>query len=89
MMGMWLFASATGNYAAGLIARATGGGEKTIGWWMIQKSENSEISFTTYNIIQKNGFIDVYSNVGFIACACGILLILITPLLKKLLHGSN
>ena len=89
MMGMWLFASATGNYAAGLIAKATGGGEKTIGWWMMKKSENSEISFTTFNIIQKNGFIDVYFNVGLIACACGIFLILVTPALKKLLHGSN
>ena len=76
MMGMWFFASAAGNYVAGLIARAT-------------SSENSGVSGEVYNLAQKQSFIDVYTDVGLMAIGCGLLLALITPLLKKLMHGSS
>jgi Dipeptide/tripeptide permease len=75
-MGMWFFASAAGNYVAGLIARATA-------------SESSGESSDVFNLAQKNSFMDVYTDVGLIAIGCGILLAIITPLLKKLMHGSN
>ena len=74
--GMWFFASAAGNYVAGLIARAT-------------SSESSSVSGEVYNLAQKQSFIDVYTDVGLMAIGCGIVLALITPLLKKLMHGSS
>ena len=76
MMGMWFFASAAGNYVAGLIARAT-------------SSESSGVSGELYNLAQKQSFIDVYTDVGLMAIGCGVVLALITPLLKKLMHGSS
>ena len=76
MMGMWFFASAAGNYVAGLIATATA-------------SESSETSSDVFNLAQKQSFMDVYTDVGWIAIFCGIFLALITPLLKKLMHGTN
>ncbi len=76
MMGMWFFASAAGNYVAGLIARAT-------------SSESSGVSGEVYNLAQKQSFIDVYTDVGLMAIVCGIILALITPLLRKLMHGSS
>ncbi len=76
MMGMWFFASAAGNYVAGLIARATSAG-------------SSEASSDFFNLAQKQSFMDVYTDVGWMAIFCGIFLALITPLLKKLMHGSN
>tara|TARA_B100000575_G_scaffold283899_1_gene277265 strand:- start:6198 stop:7682 length:1485 start_codon:yes stop_codon:yes gene_type:complete len=76
MMGMWFFASAAGNYVAGLIARATA-------------SESSTKSSEIFSIIQKNSFVEVYTDVGLIAIGCGILLALITPILKKLSHGAS
>ncbi len=76
MMGMWFFASAAGNYVAGLIARATASG-------------SSETSSDVFNLAQKQSFMDVYTDVGWIAIFCGIFLALITPLLKKLMHGTN
>tara|TARA_B100001079_G_scaffold121108_1_gene104013 strand:+ start:1387 stop:2862 length:1476 start_codon:yes stop_codon:yes gene_type:complete len=76
MMGMWFFASAAGNYVAGLIARATSSG-------------SSETSSDVFNLAQKQSFMDVYTDVGWMAIFCGIFLALITPLLKKLMHGSN
>ncbi len=76
MMGMWFFASAAGNYVAGLIARATA-------------SESSEVSNDIFNLAQKHSFMDVYTDVGLIAIACGIFLALLTPILKKLMHGTS
>jgi POT family proton-dependent oligopeptide transporter len=76
MMGMWFCASAAGNFVAGLIARATA-------------SDGIEGASTVFSIEQKSAFIDVYTNVGLIALAVGIVLALASPLLKKGMHGIN
>ena len=76
MMGMWFFASAAGNYVAGLIARATASGTS---------GEAGDV----FNLAQKQAFMDVYTDVGLIAIGCGIFFAIITPLLKKLMQGAN
>jgi len=76
MMGMWFFASAAGNYVAGLIARATA-------------SESSGVSNDVFDLTQKQSFMDVYTDVGLMAIGCGIFLAILTPILKKLMHGAN
>ena len=76
MMGMWFFASAAGNYVAGLIARATA-------------SDSSGVSNDVFDLTQKQSFMDVYTDVGLMAIGCGIFLVILTPILKKLMHGAN
>ena len=76
MMGMWFFASAAGNYVAGLIARATA-------------SDSSGVSNDVFDLTQKQSFMDVYTDVGLMAIGCGILLAILTPFLKKLMHGAS
>ena len=68
IMGTWFFASATGNFAAGLIAAATGA-----------ESASGEAA-------GKETVLDVYSTVGWVAIAVGIGVIVISPLIKKLMH---
>ena len=88
MMGMWFFASAAGNYVAGLIAKGTAGDPVML----IAEKIYLQVMFLPENqftIIQKNGFIDVYTDVGLIAIGCGIFLAVLTPVLKKLMHGAN
>jgi POT family proton-dependent oligopeptide transporter len=75
MMGMWFFASAAGNFVAGLIARATASDEIGGG--------------SSFDLLQKSAFMDVYTNVGLIALVFGIVLALISPLLKRGMHGIN
>ena len=75
MMGMWFFASAAGNFVAGLIARATASEEIGGG--------------SAFDIVQKSAFMDVYTNVGLIALVFGIVLALASPLMKKGMHGIN
>jgi len=76
MMGMWFFASAAGNYVAGLIARAT-------------SSNSMSATNETFDLVQKASFVEVYTNVGLMAVGCGIVLALITPILKRLMHGAS
>ena len=76
MMGMWFFASAAGNYVAGLIARATA-------------SESSGVSNDVFDLTQKQSFMDVYTDVGLMAIGCGIFLAILNPILKKLMHGAS
>jgi POT family proton-dependent oligopeptide transporter len=68
IMGTWFFASATGNFAAGLIAEATG-------------SENASGEGAAKELV-----LSVYSQIGWIAVAVGVGVILISPLIKKLMH---
>ena len=88
MMGMWFFASAAGNYVASLIAKGTAGDPVML----ISEKIYLQVMFLpgdTFTINQKNGFMDVYTDVGLIAIGCGIFLAIITPLLRKLMHGAS
>ncbi|MGQ3099769.1 peptide MFS transporter [Sphingopyxis solisilvae] len=68
IMGTWFFASATGNFAAGLIAAATG-------------SERASGEGAGKTLV-----LDVYQTIGLWAIGFGVLVILVSPLIKKLMH---
>ncbi|WP_207949553.1 peptide MFS transporter [Luteimonas aestuarii] len=68
IMGCWFFASATGNFVAGLIAAATG-------------SEAASGEDAAQQVV-----LDVYSTVGWVAVAVGVGFILVSPLIRKLMH---
>src|SRR5690606_18400401 len=68
IMGTWFFASATGNFVAGLIAAATGAGAAS--------GEGAA----------KETVLAVYTQIGWIAVGVGIGVILISPLIRKLMH---
>ena len=69
IMGVWFFASATGNFAAGLISAATGAGEL--------QGESAGA---------KEVVLGVYSTVGWIAVGVGVFMLLVSPLVKRLMH---
>lgn len=68
IMGTWFFASATGNFAAGLIAAATG-------------SEAASGEGANKVVV-----LDVYSTIGWIAIGFGVVVLVISPLIRKLMH---
>ena len=74
MMGIWFFASAAGNFVAGLIARAT-------------SADGINVANDTFSIDQKAAFMDVYYNVGIFAVIIGVFVLLISPLMIKRMHG--
>jgi POT family proton-dependent oligopeptide transporter len=69
IMGTWFFASATGNFAAGLIAAATGAG----------KLEGKAAA-------AKEVVLSVYTTVGWVAVAVGVGVVLVSPLVRRLMH---
>ncbi len=68
IMGTWFFASATGNFVAGLIAAATG-----------SEAASGEGA-------GKETVLAVYSQIGWISVGVGVAVIVISPLVKKLMH---
>ena len=68
IMGTWFFASATGNFVAGLIAAATG-------------SERASGEAAGKQVV-----LDVYNQIGWIAVGVGVFVLVISPLVKKLMH---
>ena len=68
IMGTWFFASATGNFVAGLIAAATG-----------SEAASGEGA-------AKETVLAVYSQIGWITVGVGVAVIVISPLIKKLMH---
>jgi POT family proton-dependent oligopeptide transporter len=72
-MGAWFLYSGLGNYLAGVIAATTGA--ETIGGQL------------TNVAAAKATYISVYSQVGYIAMGVALLMLLISPLINKLMHG--
>lgn len=68
IMGTWFFASATGNFVAGLIAAATG-----------SEAASGEGA-------AKETVLAVYSQIGWITVGVGVAVIVISPLIKRLMH---
>jgi len=68
IMGTWFFASATGNFAAGLIAAAAG-------------AEGLEGETAGKEVV-----LGVYSTVGWYAIGIGVAVLVVSPLIKKLMH---
>jgi len=68
IMGTWFFASATGNFAAGLIAAATGA-EEAAGQGAAKET-----------------VLDVYTTVGWVAVGAGVGILVISPLIRRLMH---
>jgi proton-dependent oligopeptide transporter, POT family len=71
-MGAWFLYSGLSNYLAGVIARGTGA--ETIGGQL------------TDVVAAKATYVTVYSNVGYVAMAIGVVMLLISPIIKKLMH---
>ena len=74
-MGAWFLYSGLSNFLAGIIARTTGA--ETIGGQM------------TNVAAAKAGYIDVYSQVGYIAIGISVLMLLISPVITKMMHGAD
>ncbi len=68
IMGTWFFASATGNFVAGLIAGATGS----------DKAGGEDVG--------REVVMSVYSQIGWVAVGVGVAVVIISPLIKKLMH---
>ncbi|WP_299520057.1 peptide MFS transporter [Winogradskyella sp.] len=77
LMGAWFLSFAGSNYVAGsVLAPLTGtGGE----------SGEAEVTLTISESLDL--YVDVFTQFGYIALVCGGVIVLLSPLLNKLMHG--
>ena len=71
MMGTWFLASAYGQYGAGLIGAALAKGDDT-----------GENLTNAQKLVQ---YTDGYQSIGWIAIAAGVVLIVFSPIMKKMM----
>lgn len=74
-MGAWFLYSGLSNYLAGVIARTTGA--ETLGGQLTDAAA------------AKAGYIDVYTNVGYVAMGIAVAMLLISPIIKKWMHDED
>jgi POT family proton-dependent oligopeptide transporter len=74
-MGAWFLYSGLSNFLAGVIARATGA--ETIGGQM------------TNVAVAKAGYVEVYSQVGFIAIGIALVMLVVSPAVSKMMRGAD
>ena len=78
IMGTWFFAAAAGSYVAGKIAEASGSESL--------KSGGEIKAGTPEAIAYIENVNSVYTTIGWVAVGVGVVLILLAPLIKKLMH---
>lgn len=74
VMGTWFLFTSLGNYVSGVIGKIAGG-----------ESESIEDSA----LLDMVATIDVFNNVGYLAIGVGVVLLLLTPWLRKGMHGVH
>jgi len=74
-MGAWFLYSGLSNYLSGVIAAATGA--ETIGGQL------------TDAVAAKATYVEVYSQVGYIALGVALLMLVIAPGIRKMMHGAE
>jgi len=74
-MGAWFLYSGLSNYMAGIIASTTGA--ETIGGQLAD------------TVAAKATYVSVYSQVGYIAMAIALLMLCISPLIRRMMHGAD
>jgi POT family proton-dependent oligopeptide transporter len=74
-MGAWFLYSGLSNYLSGVIAAATGA--ETIGGQL------------TDAVAAKATYVEVYSQVGYIALGVALVMLVISPGIRKMMHGAE
>ena len=74
-MGAWFLYSGLGNYLSGVIAQTTGA--ETIGGQLIDV------------VAAKATYADVYTQVGYLSLAVAVVMLALSPLIRKMMHGAD
>jgi POT family proton-dependent oligopeptide transporter len=75
MMGVWFLSISCAQYFAGVVAQIAS--VQTVGG----EVTNLQVSMNTY--------VGVFSTIGWVALGIGVFLLVISPLIKKLMHGVS
>ena len=91
MMGVWFLSSTFAHYISGILAKLTTTGSSAesnwlsnLGNWFMGNPDVSSESVAT--LMQYNS---IYAQIGFVTIFISIFVMLISPFIKKLMHGVH
>ena len=99
LMGAWFLSFSGSNFLAGQLARLTGSSQSTVetaisadtvavGTETVAANTQTVVNGTIPAALESlTRYIDVYSSFGLIAVATGLLVLILSPRLNKLMHG--
>ncbi len=97
VFGAWFLSSALGHVFAGIIATMTKAvdtsleaGQNAINHGLIKASELSQKSPEVISAMDNlAGYVDVFWQIGIFAVGLGVLLLMLSPIIKKWMHGIH
>ena len=92
MMGVWFLSSTFAHYISGMIAKLTTSGNENIesNWlsdlsnWFMGNPDTSNEAIAT--LLQYNS---IYAQIGFVTIFISLFVVIISPFIKKLMHGIH
>lgn len=92
MMGVWFLSSTFAHYISGMIAKLTTSGNENIesNWlsdlsnWFMGNPDTSNEAVAT--LLQYNS---IYAQIGFVTIFISLFVVIISPFIKKLMHGIH
>ena len=91
MMGVWFLSSTFAHYISGVIAKLTTSGSEAksnwlseLSYWFMGKPDSSNEAIAT--LLQYNS---IYAQIGFVTIFISLFVVIISPFIKKLMHGIH
>ncbi|MDD4158897.1 MAG: peptide MFS transporter [Proteiniphilum sp.] len=85
LMGAWFLSFSGSNFLAGQLAKLTGSNGSAAE--ALENAETAVAAVTPTGMESLTRYIEVYTNFGLIAVATGLLVLILSPKLNKLMHG--
>ena len=91
-MGLWFLSSTVAHYIAGALAKLTISGQTTSSDGLLGKLNNMLFSGVNPNangVAEAMIYNDLFGKIGFVTIGIAIITLLISPLIKKLMHDVH
>jgi POT family proton-dependent oligopeptide transporter len=91
-MGLWFLSSTVAHYIAGALAKLTTSGQKTSSEGLLGKLNSMLFSGVDPNangVAEAMIYNDLFAKIGFVTIAIAILTLIISPIIKKLMHDVH
>ena len=91
-MGLWFLSSTVAHYIAGALAKLTIGGQTTDSTGLLGTLNNMlfhGIDLSANGVAEAMIYNDLFGKIGFVTLGIAILTLILSPIIKKLMHDVH
>ena len=91
-MGLWFLSSTVAHYIAGALAKLTIDGQTTSSEGLMGKLNSilfSSVDMNAKGVAEAMIYNDLFGKIGFITIGIAIITLIISPIIKKLMHDVH